>query len=241
MTLKFLLLSLVFLPFAAAIDFTDYAPQTGVQDEFKDFLNAYACSFMSPYFRSKTIRRKTDGGLPNRLVTPAEDPTATTAYTDFFPADGMQTTLTLHCVGATRITECKQYFLPVDGSKSLIVSHMSSLYEQVMGMVLMFRLLTWLILPSIFPTRPLLPTTMRRQRFTKPKVGLKTPSWVATAPRYSKMPQYFAFVFRNCHRITDNASHLQLQDAVHSSQDESVCRCSPEPITVCGTAGVLVP
>ncbi|TDZ25614.1 hypothetical protein Cob_v001287 [Colletotrichum orbiculare MAFF 240422] len=55
----------------AAIDFTHYDPQPGVQPEFKDFLNA--------------------------LVTPAEDPKATTAYTDFFTPDGMQTTLSIHC------------------------------------------------------------------------------------------------------------------------------------------------
>ncbi|TDZ29778.1 hypothetical protein C8035_v004212 [Colletotrichum spinosum] len=80
----------------AAIDFTHYDPQPGVQPEFKDFLNA--------------------------LVTPAEDPKATTAYTDFFTPDGMQTTLSIHCVGAEAITRCKQRFLPTDGSMSLTAS-----------------------------------------------------------------------------------------------------------------------
>ncbi|KAK1579620.1 uncharacterized protein LY79DRAFT_563808 [Colletotrichum navitas] len=76
-----------------AINFTDYDPQPGVQPEFKDFLNA--------------------------LVTPAEDPKATTAYTDFFTPDGMQTTLSVHCIGADAITKCKRIFLPYDGSMTL--------------------------------------------------------------------------------------------------------------------------
>ncbi|KAI1670796.1 Hydroxymethylglutaryl-coenzyme A reductase [Pyrenophora tritici-repentis] len=77
-----------------AIDFSGYSPQKGVQAEFEPFLKA--------------------------LVTAAEDPAATTEYTDYFTKDGMQTTLTIHCVGAAAITKCKNGFLPTDGSKKLI-------------------------------------------------------------------------------------------------------------------------
>lgn len=55
------------------------------------------------------------------LVDAAEDPDVTTGYTDYFPADGMQTTLTIHCVGATAIQKCKESFL-VNG-RSIVVSH----------------------------------------------------------------------------------------------------------------------
>ncbi|PSN61501.1 hypothetical protein BS50DRAFT_651725 [Corynespora cassiicola Philippines] len=79
---------------ALAIDFSGYSPQSGVQPEFRTFLDA--------------------------LVTAAENPAATNAYTDYFTPDGMQTTLSIHCVGAAAITKCKQGFLPTDGSKSLI-------------------------------------------------------------------------------------------------------------------------
>ncbi|KAF9873879.1 hypothetical protein CkaCkLH20_08613 [Colletotrichum karsti] len=96
----------------AAIDFTDYDPQPGVQPEFKEFLNAQVSQN-----RVTSFRKCTD--LHVSLVTPAEDPTATTAYTDFFTPDGMQTTLSIHCVGAEAITKCKQRFLPTDGSMSL--------------------------------------------------------------------------------------------------------------------------
>ncbi|PVH98871.1 hypothetical protein DM02DRAFT_530266 [Periconia macrospinosa] len=82
-----------FFPTILAIDFSGYAPQKGVQAEFQPFLKA--------------------------LVTAAEDPAATTEYTDYFPADGLQTTLTIQCVGAN-IVKCKQGFLPTDGSKKLI-------------------------------------------------------------------------------------------------------------------------
>ncbi|CCF41324.1 hypothetical protein CH063_11640 [Colletotrichum higginsianum] len=93
MQLTFAVPALLAARFVAAIDFTDYDPQPGVQPEFKAFLNA--------------------------LVTPAENPTATTEYTDFFTPDGMQTTLSIHCVGAEAITRCKQRFLPTDGSMTL--------------------------------------------------------------------------------------------------------------------------
>ncbi|GKT40479.1 uncharacterized protein ColSpa_00660 [Colletotrichum spaethianum] len=93
MHLSFVIPALSAACFVAAIDFTNYDPQPGVQPEFKDFLRA--------------------------LVTPAEDPAATTAYTDFFTRDGMQTTLSIHCVGAEAITRCKQRFLPIDGNMSL--------------------------------------------------------------------------------------------------------------------------
>lgn len=56
----------------------------------------------------------------NRLIDAAEDPNVTTGFTDYFPADGMQTTLTLHCVGAARIQGCKNFFLS-DG-RQLVVS-----------------------------------------------------------------------------------------------------------------------
>ncbi|CAE7028420.1 hypothetical protein P3342_006211 [Pyrenophora teres f. teres] len=77
-----------------AIDFSGYSPQKGVHADFKPFLKA--------------------------LVTAAEDPVATTEYTDYFTKDGMQTTLSIHCVGAAAITKCKNGFLPTDGSKKLI-------------------------------------------------------------------------------------------------------------------------
>lgn len=49
----------------------------------------------------------------------AEDPNITTGYTDYFPADGMQTTLTIHCVGAARIQKCKNAFL-VNGRQLVV-------------------------------------------------------------------------------------------------------------------------
>ncbi|KAL7780563.1 hypothetical protein CFE70_010587 [Pyrenophora teres f. teres 0-1] len=79
-----------------AIDFSGYSPQKGVHADFKPFLKA--------------------------LVTAAEDPVATTEYTDYFTKDGMQTTLSIHCVGAAAITKCKNGFLPTDGSKKLITT-----------------------------------------------------------------------------------------------------------------------
>ncbi|ORY61494.1 uncharacterized protein BCR38DRAFT_459361 [Pseudomassariella vexata] len=69
----------------AAIEFADYDPQPGVQAEFKPFFEA--------------------------LVNAAEDPDVTMGYTDYFPADGLQTTLSLHCVGAAGIQKCKDGFL----------------------------------------------------------------------------------------------------------------------------------
>ncbi|TKW48925.1 hypothetical protein CTA1_7185 [Colletotrichum tanaceti] len=93
MQLTFAVPALLAARFVAAIDFTHYDPQPGVQPEFKDFLNA--------------------------LVTQAENATATTEYTNFFTPDGMQTTLSIHCVGADAITRCKQGFLPTDGSMTL--------------------------------------------------------------------------------------------------------------------------
>lgn len=57
-----------------------------------------------------------------RLINAAEDPNVTTGFTDYFPVDGMQTTLTLHCVGAARIQGCKDYFL-ADG-RQLVVSYL---------------------------------------------------------------------------------------------------------------------
>ncbi|KAG4410702.1 hypothetical protein IFR04_016166 [Cadophora malorum] len=79
------LLTLFSLDLASAANFIDYNPQPGVQAEFKPFFQA--------------------------LVDAAENPNITTGFTDYFPADGMQTTLTLHCVGAARIQACKEYFL----------------------------------------------------------------------------------------------------------------------------------
>ncbi|CAL3967421.1 unnamed protein product [Diplocarpon coronariae] len=70
---------------AVAIDLSGYTAGAGVQPEFKPFLEA--------------------------LVNAAEDGTVTTGYTDYFPADGMQTTLSLHCVGAEAIQKCKTQFL----------------------------------------------------------------------------------------------------------------------------------
>lgn len=56
----------------------------------------------------------------NSLVNAAEDGSVTTGYTDYFPADGMQTTETIHCVGAAGIQKCKEAFL-VNG-RELVVS-----------------------------------------------------------------------------------------------------------------------
>ncbi|KAH6721926.1 hypothetical protein DL95DRAFT_382665 [Leptodontidium sp. 2 PMI_412] len=77
--------SLAFAAVAFAANFIDYDPQPGVQEEFRPFFQA--------------------------LIDAAEDPNVTTGFTDYFPADGMQTTLTLHCVGAARIQGCKNFFL----------------------------------------------------------------------------------------------------------------------------------
>lgn len=55
------------------------------------------------------------------MVTAAEDPAVTTGYTDYFVADGMQTTLTIHCVGASAIQKCKESFLVND--RSIVVSN----------------------------------------------------------------------------------------------------------------------
>ncbi|KAL2071332.1 hypothetical protein VTL71DRAFT_12567 [Oculimacula yallundae] len=76
---------LVLARIVSAVNFADYDPQPGVQKEFK------------PFFE--------------KLVNAAEDPAVTTGYTDYFPANGMQTTLTIQCVGAARIQECKNGFL----------------------------------------------------------------------------------------------------------------------------------
>ncbi|KAF2763784.1 hypothetical protein EJ03DRAFT_332444 [Teratosphaeria nubilosa] len=69
----------------AAIDFSEWDPQPGLPAQFKPFLEA--------------------------LVNAAESRTVTTGYTDYFPPDGMQTTLTIHCVGAAAIQRCKESFL----------------------------------------------------------------------------------------------------------------------------------
>ncbi|KAK4621533.1 hypothetical protein CLAFUW4_06963 [Fulvia fulva] len=68
-----------------AINFSDWAPRPDLPKEFKPFLEA--------------------------LVNAAEARDVTTGYTDYFPADGMQTTLTIHCVGANGIQKCKEGFL----------------------------------------------------------------------------------------------------------------------------------
>ncbi|GIZ36599.1 hypothetical protein CKM354_000006900 [Cercospora kikuchii] len=70
---------------ASAIDFSNWDPQPGLPAEFRPFLEA--------------------------LVNAAERRDVTTGYTDYFPSDGMQTTLTIHCVGAARIQACKEGFL----------------------------------------------------------------------------------------------------------------------------------
>lgn len=61
------------------------------------------------------------------MVNAAEDPNITTGYTDYFPADGDQTTLTIKCVGAAEIQKCKESFL-VNG-RQLVVSLSLSLLE----------------------------------------------------------------------------------------------------------------
>lgn len=55
----------------------------------------------------------------NSLVNAAEDGSVTTGYTDYFPADGMQTTETIHCVGAAGIQKCKEAFL-VNGRELVV-------------------------------------------------------------------------------------------------------------------------
>lgn len=50
----------------------------------------------------------------------AEARDVTTGYTDYFPADGMQTTLTIHCVGANGIQKCKEGFLA--NGRDIVVS-----------------------------------------------------------------------------------------------------------------------
>ncbi|PVH83811.1 hypothetical protein DL98DRAFT_585277 [Cadophora sp. DSE1049] len=87
-------LTFVAVGIASAANFVDYDPQPGVKDDFRPFVQA--------------------------LIDAAENPNITTGFTDYFPSDGMQTTLTLHCVGATRIQACKDYFL-ADG-RELVVS-----------------------------------------------------------------------------------------------------------------------
>lgn len=53
------------------------------------------------------------------LVNAAEDGSVTTGYTDYFPADGMQTTESIHCVGAVGIQNCKNAFL-VNGRELVV-------------------------------------------------------------------------------------------------------------------------
>ncbi|KAL8306495.1 hypothetical protein RB597_003001 [Gaeumannomyces tritici] len=76
-----------------ALNMEGFSPEKGVQPEFRTFYEA--------------------------LVGQADSATATTSFTDFFTADGHQTTLTLDCVGPEKILRCKQGFLPPDGSKTL--------------------------------------------------------------------------------------------------------------------------
>lgn len=61
----------------------------------------------------------------------ADNATATTSFTDFFTADGHQTTLTLDCVGPAKILKCKQGFLPPDGSKTLTVSKALPIFRRI--------------------------------------------------------------------------------------------------------------
>ncbi|CZT16157.1 uncharacterized protein RCC_01998 [Ramularia collo-cygni] len=78
-------LLLVAATLGSCANLAQYDPQPGVQPEFRPFLQA--------------------------LVDAAEDPKVTTGYTDYFPPDGMQTTLTIHCAGAAAIQKCKESFL----------------------------------------------------------------------------------------------------------------------------------
>lgn len=61
------------------------------------------------------------------LVNAAEDGSVTTGYTDYFPADGMQTTETIHCVGAAGIQKCKEAFL-VNGRELVVGLDCSDIY-----------------------------------------------------------------------------------------------------------------
>lgn len=67
------------------------------------------------FFRKKTYTIDLD----DSLVNAAERRDVTTGYTDYFPPDGMQTTLTIHCVGAARIQACKDGFL-VNGREIVV-------------------------------------------------------------------------------------------------------------------------
>ena len=72
-------------------------------------------TFTSRHFITRLLTRK------HSLVSAAEDGSVTTGYTDYFPADGMQTTETIHCVGAAAIQKCKEAFL-VNG-RELVVGY----------------------------------------------------------------------------------------------------------------------
>lgn len=72
------------------------------------------CKLRTPITITRLLTRK------HSLVNAAEDGSVTTGYTDYFPADGMQTTETIHCVGAAGIQKCKEAFL-VNG-RELVVS-----------------------------------------------------------------------------------------------------------------------
>ncbi|CZT45835.1 uncharacterized protein RSE6_06190 [Rhynchosporium secalis] len=84
-TLPKLAAALVLASTVSAINFVDYDPQPGLPAQF------------TPFYKN--------------LVNAAEDPAVTTGYTDYFPTDGMQTTLSIHCVGAAGIQACKSGFL----------------------------------------------------------------------------------------------------------------------------------
>ncbi|KAL8366800.1 hypothetical protein RB595_008749 [Gaeumannomyces hyphopodioides] len=99
----------------AALNMEGFSPEKGVQPEFRTFYEAWVARILPPLGQEHQLTRP----HASRLVGQADNATATTSFTDFFTADGHQTTLTLDCVGPEKILRCKQGFLPPDGSKTL--------------------------------------------------------------------------------------------------------------------------
>lgn len=93
-----------------------------------------------------------------RLVDAAEDPAVTTGYTDYFPEDGRQTTVTLDCQGADSIQKCKEAFLK-NGRSLVVRDDLPTHPSTPAGVSTDFY--------SIFRTQLLWPKITKQQRFTK--------------------------------------------------------------------------
>ncbi|CAI6334901.1 unnamed protein product [Periconia digitata] len=76
---------------AASVDMSRYAADLGVESEFKDYLE--------------------------ELYVSAEDPSATTGFTNFFTIDGQLLVLGNTATGADEIQALKQELLPFSGEK----------------------------------------------------------------------------------------------------------------------------